>query len=86
LFADWAITAAERIRAALSMTDQVTTDKAVTQEDSSKASFKDFIFFLQAQFGIQDLKFETRKIYDGLSGKSILPREFISLIVMGHDL
>jgi hypothetical protein len=81
LFAASAIAAAERIRATPSMTDQVTSATATTQDDSRAASFKVFIFGLRVKFEIQDLRFETRQIYAVLKGKSILPRESISLIV-----
>jgi hypothetical protein len=48
LFAASAIAPAERIRATPSMTDQVTSDNAMTQDDSNITSLNGFIFDLQA--------------------------------------
>src|SRR5215468_4167759 len=81
LFAASAIAAAERVRATPSITDQVTSDNAKTEDNNNAASFKVFIFSLRVKFGIQDLRFETRQIYAVLKSKSILPIEYISLIV-----
>jgi hypothetical protein len=81
LLAASAIAVAERIRATPSMTDQVTSESAKAEDNKKAASFKVFIFGLRVMFEIQDLRFETRQIYDGLNGKSILPSDFISLIV-----
>src|SRR5262245_8840114 len=55
LFAASAIAPAERIRATPSMTDQVTRDNAMPQDDSNVTSLNGFIFDLQAnlRFRIQ---------------------------------
>src|SRR5262252_2806086 len=58
LFAASAIAPAERIRATPSMTDQVTSDNAMTQDDSNVTSLNGFIFDLRAQFDIQDSRFD----------------------------
>src|SRR5262249_17504289 len=58
LFAASAITAPERIRARPSMTDQVTSDNATTQDNANAASFNGFIFVLRVRFVIQDLGFD----------------------------
>src|SRR5262245_55996945 len=76
-----AIAAAERIRATPSMTDQVTSDNAMAQDKSNAVNFNAFIFGLRAKYEFQDLRLETRQIYDGLRRKSILLSGFISLIV-----
>jgi hypothetical protein len=64
--------AAERIRATLSMTDQVTSVNMKTQDDRTTRSLNGFIFDLRAQFEFQDSRFNTRQIYDGQGSKSIL--------------